>query len=117
MPSVHKDHFRIDCKQLVMDMNAEIFGQEENIEKISHLVYHFLGSKGKDKPLTIFLYGSSGTGKTETVKKLVDAINKQLPEEQKYLYRPVDCTQYQTEADVSRLTGAAPGSSERYLCL
>lgn len=77
---------------------------------IAHLVYIFLGSKGKDRPLSIFLYGPSGTGKTETAIQLVEMINRQLPREaQRYIYRDIDCTHYTHEGDISRLTGAAPG--------
>ena len=110
IPEPYKGFVKLDKDKLLLDLTSEIFGQEEVLEMIAHLVFIFLGSKGKDKPLSIFLYGPSGTGKTETAKQLVEMINRQLPREaQRYIYRDIDCTHYTHEGDISRLTGAAPG--------
>lgn len=110
IPEPYKGFVKLDKEKLLLDLTSEIFGQKDVLEMISHLIYIFLGSKGKDRPLSIFLYGPSGTGKTETAIQLVDMINKQLPKEaQKYIYRDIDCTHYSHEGDISRLTGAAPG--------
>lgn len=110
IPEPYRGFVKIDKDKLLLDLTSEIFGQKEVLEMISHLVYIFLGSKGKDRPLSIFLYGPSGTGKTETAIQLVEMINRQLPREaQSYVYRDIDCTHYTHEGDISRLTGAAPG--------
>ena len=110
IPEPYKGYVKLDKDKLLLDLTSEIFGQEDVLEMIAHLVYIFLGSKGKDRPLSIFLYGPSGTGKTETAIQLVDMINRQLPREaQRYIYRDIDCTHYTHEGDISRLTGAAPG--------
>lgn len=110
IPEPYKGFVKLDKDKLLLDLTSEIFGQKDVLEMIVHLVYIFLGSKGKDRPLSIFLYGPSGTGKTETAIQLVDMINRQLPKEaQRYIYRDIDCSHYQDKGDISRLTGAAPG--------
>lgn len=110
IPEPYKGFVKLDKDKLLLDLTSEIFGQKDVLEMIAHLVDIFLGSKGKDRPLSIFLYGPSGTGKTETAIQLVDMINRQLPREaQRYIYRDIDCTHYTHEGDISRLTGAAPG--------
>jgi DNA polymerase III delta prime subunit len=110
IPKPYRGFVKLDKDKLLLDLTSEIFGQENVLEMITHLVYIFLGSKGKDRPLSIFLYGPSGTGKTETAIQLVEMINRQLPKEaQRYIYRDIDCTHYIHEGDISRLTGAAPG--------
>ena len=110
IPEPYKGFVKVDKDKLLLDLTSEIFGQKDVLEMISHLVYIFLGSKGKDRPLSVFLYGPSGTGKTETAIQLVEMINRQLPREaQHYIYRDIDCTHYTHEGDISRLTGAAPG--------
>lgn len=110
IPEPYRGFVKLDKGKLLLDLTSEIFGQKDVLEMIAHLVYIFLGSKGKDRPLSIFLYGPSGTGKTETAIQLVEMINRQLPREaQRYIYRDIDCTHYTHEGDISRLTGAAPG--------
>ncbi len=109
VPESQKRYTVIDKDKLVIELNDEIFGQEENIAKIAHLVCNHLATKHKSRPLSIFIYGPTGIGKSAVVEALVSAINKQIDKEKAFAYRPVDCTQFQDRADISRLTGAAPG--------
>lgn len=109
VPDTSKKYLIIDKNKLIIDLNNEVFGQEENILKISHLVCNHLATKHRSRPLSIFLYGPTGIGKSDVVKNLVIAINNQIGSEKAFAYRPVDCTQFQERADISRLTGAAPG--------
>lgn len=109
VPDTQKSYVVIDKERLILDLNSEIFGQEENIQKIVHLVRNHLGTKNRTRPISIFLYGPPGTGKSRVVELLVEKINQQLTAREQLFYRPVDCTQFQDKADISRLTGAAPG--------
>lgn len=109
IPETNKKYLIIDKEKLIIDLNDEIFGQEENILKIAHLVCNHLATKHKSRPLSIFLYGPTGIGKSAVVEALVNAINEQIDPDKSFAYRPVDCTQFQDRADISRLTGAAPG--------
>ncbi|MBQ7542215.1 MAG: ATP-dependent Clp protease ATP-binding subunit [Clostridia bacterium] len=110
VPDPYKGYIRLDKERLYEDLTSEIFGQESVLEMIVHEVYCFLGMKGKDRPLSLLLYGTSGTGKTETAVQLVEMINRQLPKDaQRYIYRDIDCTHFTHQGDISRLTGAAPG--------
>ena len=77
IPEPYKGFVKLDKDKLLLDLTSELFGQKDVLEMIAHLVYIFLGSKGKDRPLFIFLYGPSGTGKTETAIQLVEMINRQ----------------------------------------
>ena len=109
VPEVNKKYLVLDTDKLIVYLNDEIFGQKENILKIAHLVSEHLATKRKTRPLSIFLYGPTGVGKSAVVENLVYAINEQVSSEKAFAYRPVDCTQFQDRADISRLTGAAPG--------
>ncbi len=109
IPEVNKKYIIIDKNKLILDLNDEIFGQEENILKIAHLVCNHLATKHKSRPLSIFIYGPTGIGKSAIIEALVTAINNQIDTDKSFAYRPVDCTQFQDRADISRLTGAAPG--------
>lgn len=109
VPETNKSYLVVDKEKLILNVNKEIFGQEENIKKIAHLVCNHLGTKGKTRPLSVFLYGSTGIGKSAVIEALVNEINAQVDRNKRYAYRPVDCTQFQDRADISRLTGAAPG--------
>lgn len=109
LPDTKKKYLIVNKDQLFLDVSNEIFGQDENIKKIAHLVCNHLGTKNKSRPLSIFLYGPTGIGKSAVVEEIVNAINKQIDAEKAFAYRPVDCTQFQDRADISRLNGAAPG--------
>ena len=109
VPESNRAFILIDKEKLILNLKDEIYGQDENIEKIAHLVCNHLSTKRKTRPLSIFLYGSTGTGKSAVVEALVNEINKQVDQNHHLAYRPVDCTQFQERSDISRLTGAAPG--------
>lgn len=109
VPTTNKDLIIVDKDKLIVNLKAEIFGQDENVEKIVHLVCNHLSTKRKVRPLSIFLYGPTGTGKSAFVEALVNEINKMVDKNKHLAYRPVDCTQFQERADISRLTGSAPG--------
>ncbi|MBQ8183783.1 MAG: ATP-dependent Clp protease ATP-binding subunit [Clostridia bacterium] len=109
VPESNKKYIVIDKDKLILELNDEIFGQEENIAKIAHLVCNHLATKHKSRPLSVFIYGPTGIGKSAVIEALVAAINRQIDKDKAFAYRPVDCTQFQDRADISRLTGAAPG--------
>ena len=103
------DRIIIDADKLADDLRSEIFGQDTNISKIAHLVRGHLGTKEKRRPLSVFLYGAPGTGKSAIAELVAAKVNSQITDDKKLFYRPVDCTQFQERTDISRLTGAAPG--------
>ncbi len=108
VPECGKNYLCLDKERLTVDLGKEVLGQETATEEIAHLVCNFLGSKGKSRPLSVFLYGPTGVGKSAAVEALVRAVNRQTDGE--YLqYKPIDCAQFQDHADISRLIGAAPG--------
>lgn len=109
VPESNKKYIVVDKDKLIIELKDEIFGQDVNIAKIAHLVCNHLATKHKSRPLSIFIYGPTGIGKSAVIEALVTAINKQIDKEKTFAYRPVDCTQFQDKADISRLTGAAPG--------
>ena len=109
VPARSSDSIIIDRDRLTLALKGEIFGQDENIEKIVHIVRNHLAAKEKHRPVSIFLYGAPGTGKSAVAELLVKKVNEQLSEENRLFYRPVDCTQFQERFDISRLTGSAPG--------
>lgn len=109
IPKTNHAFILVDKDKLILNLKDEIFGQNENIEKITHLVCNHLATKCKTRPLSIFLYGPTGTGKSALVESIVNEINKQVDQNHRVAYRPVDCTHFQERVDISRLTGAAPG--------
>lgn len=108
VPECDKPYICLDKERLIADVGSEVLGQRQAVEEIAHLACNFLGTKGKCRPLSAFLYGPTGVGKSAVVEALVTAVNRQMQNE--YLqYKPIDCTQFQDYADISRLIGAAPG--------
>ena len=109
VPDADKTYIIIDKDRLILDLSDEIFGQNLNIEKIVHLVRGFLATKEKKKPLSIFIYGSPGVGKSSFVELMTKKLNEQLPSKDRFEFKQFDCTQIQHEEDISKLIGAAPG--------
>lgn len=109
VPNSKSQYILVDKDKLFLDLSSEIFGQDENIRKIVHLICNHLGTKNRKRPISVFLYGSPGTGKSKIAELLTEKINEQLSGRDKLFYRPFDCTQLQHPEDISRLTGAAPG--------
>lgn len=109
VPITSQKYCVLDKEKLIAYVGSEILGQEANVRKLVHLVCNHLATKHKARPLSVFIYGPTGVGKSAVVEQIVNGINKQVKPANKYAYRPVDCTQFQERYDVSRLIGAAPG--------
>lgn len=84
-------------KDLKAYLNNEIVGQEEAINEI----IASLKSKESDLPVSILLTGSTGVGKTKTVKEIA-----------KYLKMPLvrlDLSEYNEPVSINRLIGSSAG--------
>ncbi len=109
VPTSVSDSIILDKQQLTQALAEELFGQDDNIKKIVHLMHNHLAAKEKRRPISIFLFGAPGTGKSAVAELAVKNANEHLDDEHKLFFRPVDCTQVQERTDISRLIGAAPG--------
>lgn len=109
VPDTHKSYIDFDRDKLILALNSEIFGQEDAIRKIVHLIHNHLGTKKRTRPISIFLYGPTGTGKSDLIRLMVNELNKQLEPEDQFYYKQFDCTQCKKEEDISKLIGSAPG--------
>ena len=78
-------------------LKENIIGQEEALDSIIDI----LKIKDDDKPTSIMLTGSTGVGKTKTVKEIAKYLN--LP-----LIR-LDMSEYSESITVNRLIGASAG--------
>lgn len=99
---------QIDKDRIYAEVSDNIYGQEQALRKIIYLISNQLGTKNRQRPASIFLYGPPGTGKSDSIKQIVDTLNRDLKGDNKLYYRPYDCTQLQTKGDITRLIGAAP---------
>ena len=88
---------KIDYIKLEKDLNKDIIGQERAIKKI----INSLKNKSDDKPTSLLLTGSTGVGKTETVKKIGKYLNINLLK--------IDMSEYTNEASITRLIGSSAG--------
>lgn len=73
-----------------------IVGQDEALKEISKLV-----KIKSDKPVSILLTGSTGTGKTYTVKKLAEYLNTNLIR--------LDMSEYSEKMSINKLIGSSAG--------
>jgi ATP-dependent Clp protease ATP-binding subunit ClpA len=90
-------------------LRKTIFGQDEALDMISLLISNFLAKSEPVRPLTLFLYGPTGTGKTETARKIQLSIPLWSDGKVSYGLIRVDLNQYNQSFYGSRLTGSPPG--------
>jgi ATP-dependent Clp protease ATP-binding subunit ClpA len=88
---------------LETNIKAEVFGQDEAIEKVvDKILVAQAGLKPDDKPIGSFVFmGPTGCGKTETAKKLAEQLGVKLVR--------IDMSEYQEKHSVSKLIGSPPG--------
>lgn len=84
-------------KDLKAYLNNEIVGQEEAINEI----IASLKSKESDLPVSILLTGSTGVGKTKTVKEIAAYLNMPLVR--------LDLSEYNEPVSINRLIGSSAG--------
>lgn len=84
-------------KDLKAYLNNEIVGQEEAINEI----IASLKSKESDLPISILLTGSTGVGKTKTVKEIATYLNMPLVR--------LDLSEYNEPVSINRLIGSSAG--------
>lgn len=84
-------------KDLKAHLNNEIVGQEEAINEI----IASLKSKESDLPVSILLTGSTGVGKTKTVKEIATYLKMPLVR--------LDLSEYNEPVSINRLIGSSAG--------
>ena len=88
---------KCDFKNLKDYLNNNIFAQKEAIETIVDTMQNH----NTDMPLSIMLTGSTGVGKTKTVKEIVKYFNMPLLK--------LDMSEYNSEISITRLIGSTAG--------
>ncbi len=90
-------------RDLKIDLNRTVFGQDEAIEQLSTAVKMArAGLRDPQKPIGCYLFsGPTGVGKTEVAKQLAATMGVELLR--------FDMSEYMERHTVSRLIGAPPG--------
>ena len=88
---------KIDYKNLEKSLNNKIIGQDVSIKSI----INNLKNRPNDKPLSLLLVGSTGVGKTESVKIIAQELNINLLR--------LDMSEYNQDIAISRLIGSSAG--------
>ena len=88
---------------VLSDLKEKIKGQNENIEIIAEDIEIWAMEEQKEQPLSFFLAGKSGTGKSHTAEMFAKAL-----EPSGFGYRVIDMTEYIDETSVAKIVGAPP---------
>ncbi len=89
---------------LEKDINSRVFGQQDAIKQVSDTLVcsYVLPNHSLKRPQSVMLFlGPSGVGKTETAKTIAELLGRK--------FTSLNMNEYQTDIDVSRLMGSAPG--------
>lgn len=108
VPELKSDDEDIAKKYLELEKNLkiDIIGQDDAVAKVSKcLRRNAAGLKDRNRPMGVFLFlGSTGTGKTHTVKTLA----KNIFGSESAMIR-IDMSEYGEKHNVARLIGSPPG--------
>jgi len=96
-------HIDIDYDVLTDNLN-KVIGQSEVTPLIVRKINAHFNLRHRESPLSFFLVGTSGVGKTYTAEMLAASLKKSG-----YRYVPIDMTLHQKEEDVNRLIGSPTG--------
>jgi ATP-dependent Clp protease ATP-binding subunit ClpA len=83
---------------------SQVQCQEDNIQQLVERLEIWYSQKKKDRPLSIFLMGASGVGKTYTAELLA-----QVLQPYGYEYTYLAMTEYSQDSSANNLTGSARG--------
>lgn len=97
----------LDAKTLKRDLSKIIMGQDEAVTAISQVVPLHVNKENPKKPLSIFAFGDSGTGKSEMAKALAGVISKYSPHQ--YVVSWTDTNTCTEPHCISRFIGSPPG--------
>lgn len=98
----------LDAELLVKRVKREIFGQDQAVELLCHTVWQHLLKTTPFAPLVMVTVGPTGTGKSESVQILVNAL-KEFNTNSDYRLIRINLSQYREEYRISELFGSPPG--------
>lgn len=96
------------CERLRSLLAQQVIGQEDATQAAAYRLYTHLSKTHPARPLSLVLYGPTGTGKSELAKSIAPTLNALFPATP-YQFLRVDLNTYTEAHSVARLVGAPPG--------
>lgn len=97
----------VESENLYLSLTDRIKGQDDVMRALAEATQIHLAQIEPQRPATIFMAGPTGTGKTESAKVLVKAINANSASSFRLL--KINCNQYKESHRVSQLLGSPNG--------
>lgn len=107
--SAKKKENDFSASKLFKRMTRTVKGQDQPIEILClRTTSHVLRPKPR-RPLSIFLNGQTGTGKTKSCMELTPALNELVSENNQWDFLRIDMNEYQHESRANQLLGSPQG--------
>jgi len=97
-----------DANLLAKRVMQEILGQEDAVSLLCQTTCEHIAKVAPRHPLVLVAVGPTGTGKSESVQVLVNALNELYPDAGYGMVR-INLSQYKEEYRISELFGSPPG--------
>lgn len=94
--------------KLRSSLEQYVLGQEAAVEAVAFRLYTHLCKKAPQRPLSLILYGPTGTGKSELGKSIAPVLQRLFPQ-QHWQFVWTDLNTFTEPHSVSRLVGSPPG--------
>lgn len=98
----------VNSASLSKEVRESLIGQDGQIDKLSKGICNHLRKKHPSKPYVAMLLGPTGVGKTATIKKIVEILQKKFSKDQFPLIQ-INCNEFQQSFQLSELIGSPAG--------
>lgn len=95
-------------RQIRSGLEQHVIGQEAAVEAAAFRLYTHLSKKSPARPLSLVLYGPTGTGKSELGKSIPSVLQRLFPQ-QRWQFIWTELNTFTEPHSVYRLTGSPPG--------
>lgn len=104
-----KSKVKISSDELLIQLSEQVRGQNQALKQLTKKVYLHFARPLPRRPLSLFLLGPTGVGKTQSAETLATILRQKFSATDEFNYLRLDMAEYQESHRVSQLLGSPQG--------